>query len=227
MILRDFKDIHKNKDIYILASGKSVDFIDNGFFENKIIIGVNQAYKKVPCQYLVRKEAALINDILKKNPTTIHFISRGDCGGLAEVSLRATYNALKPITDKKNIVIYDHNNNNSSNIHSLPLNDKLISSHSTITTAIHLGAYMGAKNIILVGHDCGSLNKECNFKGYHTDATYSIAHQGGKNTYIQWLKLIELQTIQLKMLLKKSYGCNVYSLNPFINFNLEGNVYTK
>ena len=95
----------------------------------------------------------------------------------------------------------------------------------TITTAIHLAAYMGAKNIILVGHDCGTINGECNFKGYHNNETYKIAHAKGKDDYVLWLKKIEDNTIRLKKLLIEKYGCNIYSLNPFINFNLEGNVY--
>ena len=41
--------------------------------------------------------------------------------------------------------------------------NKLIVSGSTITTAIHLAAHMGAKYIILLGHDCGTLDGENNF----------------------------------------------------------------
>ena len=223
----EFKNIHKDEDIYILASGKSVDFIDNDFFKNKIVIGVNQVYKKNPCKYLIRKEAELINEILKENPETIHFISLGSCGSINPNNIMITKNALKSVTNKKNIVVYNHNQNVCSKVNNLPLDDKLIVSHSTITTAMHLGAYMGANNIILVGHDCGSINNECNFIGYHTKETYKIAHTNGKNDYIKWLKNIETQTLMVKQLLKKIYNCNVYSLNPFINFNLEGNVYKK
>jgi len=41
LLLSKFKDKHKHKDIYILASGKSVDFLPTSFLENKIVIGVN------------------------------------------------------------------------------------------------------------------------------------------------------------------------------------------
>jgi hypothetical protein len=223
--LDKYKNIHKDSDIYILASGKSVDFIDNSFFHKKIIIGTNQVYKKQKCNYLVRKEPNLIENIINENKSTIHFISRGACGGFNDKNL----NIVNKLNDeyKKKIVIYNHQANTRRPITKLPPDKELVVSYSTITTAIHLAAYMGAKNIILLGHDCGTVNGEPNFNGYHTDSTYKIAHSRGKKEYIEWLSKIENQTIDVKKLLKKKYGCNVYSLNPFINFGLEGNIYKK
>lgn len=221
--LTDFKNIHKNDDIYILASGKSVDFIDNSFFEKKIIIGINQAYKKINCTYLVRKEYKLLNIVIKACPDTIHFISKGNCGDNNKTNLQFILNNYK---NNNNIIVYKHNINISNLPHEL-INDKLVVSRSTITTGIHLAAYMGAKNIILIGHDCGCINNEPNFKGYHSEKTYKIAHRHGKKDYKKWLSMIENQTLRLKKLLKKKYNCNIYSLNPFINFGLEGNKYTK
>ena len=107
--LEYYKNFHKDKDIYILASGKSVDFIDNSFFKNKIVIGVNQVYKKINCQYLLRKERPLIKDVLEKNPETIHFISRGGGGG--NNNSNETY-IKNNVSNANNIVIYNHNNNN-------------------------------------------------------------------------------------------------------------------
>tara|TARA_B110000037_G_C16960405_1_gene440707 strand:+ start:34 stop:699 length:666 start_codon:yes stop_codon:yes gene_type:complete len=221
-MLNKFKNIHNNKDIYIIASGKSLDFIDNSFFNNKITIGINQVYKKFITTYLVRKEFKLLDEILKKNLKLIHFISKGEHGGNNNNNIFI----VNKYKNNKNIIIYNHNINNHL-VEQLPDDNKLLVSYSTITTGIHLAAYMGAKNIILVGHDCGTLNGEPNFKGYHTDSTYKIAHKNGKKDYINWLKKIENGTIKLKKLLKEKYGCNIYSLNPFINFGLEGNVYNK
>ena len=51
--------------------------------------------------------------------------------------------------------------------HKDKLNNKYASYESTDIWA----PYMGAKNIILVGHDGGSINGEANFKGYHTSET--------------------------------------------------------
>jgi hypothetical protein len=60
---------------------------------------------------------------------------------------------------------------------------------------MHLAAYMGAKNIILIGHDCGTLNGEPNFKDYHTDKTYKIVWKNGKK-----IILIGYQKLKIKQL---------------------------
>jgi hypothetical protein len=223
--IEDYMNIHKGEDIYILASGKSVDFLHKSFYDNKIIIGVNQVYKKITCKYLLRKECKLIKEVIKNNPNTTHFISKGECG----LNNIRNYEYIKNyISNKNNIVIYSHNINRIKIPRTFPPEHSLVVSYSTITTAIHLAAYMGAKNIILVGHDGGLINNECNFSGYHTDATYKIIWpNGGKNHYKKWLSNIDNDTIILKILLKRKYNCNICSINPFINFNLEGNKYTR
>jgi hypothetical protein len=215
-----FKNLHKDKDIYVIASGKSLDFIEPSFFEGKITIGINQVFKRVRCKYLVRKEAELLNNSVENNRDSIFFISRGKCG--------SPNNINENIVNKNNynnVVIRVNQLFNNVNLN----NNELIVSYSTITSGIHLAAFMGAKNIILVGHDCGKINGELNFTGYHTDATYKIAWKDGAKGYEKWITsgVIEQDTIQLKQILKRIYGCNVLSLNPFINFGLEGNSYVR
>lgn len=217
--LKSFKDIHKDEDIYVLASGKSIDFLDQSFFDDKIVIGVNQVYRWRECQYLLRKECMMIDQVLEESPNSIHFISIGNCGGgnMTNLQFVKTKNLMSD-----NVVLYPHVVNRGSIPDALPEHE-LITSHSTITTAIHLAAYMGAKNIILVGHDCGILDGECNFQGYHEGSPYTH----NPKWYAGWLKIIESQTIKLRRLLKEKFGCNIVSLNPFVNLGLEGHSYTK
>lgn len=210
--MEKFKNIHKNEDIYIIASGKSIDFIDKSFFDNKILIGINQSYKYIMPKYLVRKEHEFIDIVLKNtDENVLHFISKGNCGGLKKLISNNYKN-------KENIIIYNHNQN-IHDLKELPEDNKLVVSYSTITTGIHLAAYMGAKNIILVGHDCGTINGESNFKCY-----YDNNINADKNiNYYNWLKEISSHTVKLKKLLKQKYNCNVLSLNPFVNLRLENN----
>ena len=219
--LKDFKNIHQNLDIYVLASGKSVDYIESSFFDNKIVIGINQAYKKIPCQYLVRKENALLDDVCMKNPSSIIFISKGNKGQLNSKNLKS----CEVLSSCENIVIFNHLKNENTKVVFPQEEDYLVVSYSTITSGIHLAAYMGAKNIILIGHDCGTLDNKVNFTDYHNKESYKICHTRGASDYEEWLTKIETQTIQIKKILKDKYGCNIYSLNPFINFGLEGHVY--
>jgi hypothetical protein len=162
----------------------------------------------------------LLDKVIKDCPDTTHFISKGDSGGSnsKNISFLAKNNFFN---HKSNIVIYNHLKNEHK-LTKLPPNEHLVVSYSTITTAIHLAAYMGAKNIILIGHDCGIIDGEPNFKGYHNDSTYKISWKQGKKDYINWLSNIEQHTITLKQLLAKQYNANVVSMNPFINLWLEG-----
>jgi hypothetical protein len=79
---------------------------------------------------------------------------------------------------------------------------------------------MGAANIIIVGHDCGLLDGATNFPGYN-------APIASMSFYRNFLTEIEPQTLALREKLKEVYGVNIYSLNPFINFGLEGHEYYR
>ena len=76
--LVEYKNKYKGQDIYVIASGKSLDFIEPDFFENKITIGINQVYKKINTTYLVRKELKLSKEVIDNNQDKIIFISKGD-----------------------------------------------------------------------------------------------------------------------------------------------------
>tara|TARA_Y100000593_G_C4082470_1_gene224508 strand:+ start:35 stop:310 length:276 start_codon:yes stop_codon:yes gene_type:complete len=84
---------------------------------------------------------------------------------------------------------------------------------------------MGAKNIILCGHDCGTIDGQVTIKDYYKNIS---PVQGSLRHYNHWLtKSIEGHTIALKKKVKEIYGANVFSLNPFINMGLEGHAYSK
>jgi len=215
-----FKNIFKGEDIYVIASGKSLDFINPDFFSDKITIGVNHVYKKVKTTFLIRKDHKILDHVIKTNNNTIHIFSKGNTGQLNDLS--------KKIIEKsqnKNLFYFDHNRNERTKIvFPQPEEDKIIVSWSTITSAMHFASYIGAKNIILVGHDCGKIDGKSNFEGYHTTETLD---QKNVHEYEEWLKNIEDQSLQVKKFLKERYGSEVYSLNPFINFGLEGHIYTR
>ena len=223
--LDTFENKHKGQDIYILASGPSFDFIDPVFLADKITIGINEIYKKASPTYLIRKDPDLLPASLEANPTVTHFISKGQFGG-ANTRNKDTIQQ-KPTLSAAPIVLYDHNPNTHKLPEALP-EQGLITSYSTIVTAIHLAAYMGAKTILLIGHDCGTLDAKVNCDGYYTPQNYLFSWKnGGEGAYRKWVPTIEADTIALKPLIKKKYGCSIHSINPFINFGLEGHAYSK
>lgn len=214
--ITNLKNINYGDDVYIIGSGPSLDHINPNFFDNKITIGVNQVYKKVKCDYIVRKEASHITQSIESGATVI--CSLWDSGDITK-GKRKKNTDFHPNLD---FYVFEHLENRHKSIdYSILGTDKIIVSYSTITSAIHIAAYMGAKNIILIGHDCGTLNDKHVISGYYD----SISETPWKNwnEYVKWLSEIEAQTIEVKDRLSKHYGCNILSLNPFINYNLEGN----
>ena len=83
--------------------------------------------------------------------------------------------------------------------------------------------YGNAVQSLYVLHHSGESilqKKKTNIAGY----AESIA---GARFYREFLTVIEPQTLALRAKLKEVYGCNLYSLNPFVNFGLEGHEYER
>ena len=60
------------------------------------------------------------------------------------------------------------------------------------------------------------------FDGYYKDIKETVWKDW--NQYKNWLKKINQDTVAIKNKMKQ-LGVNIYSLNPFINFKLEGHKY--
>jgi len=216
------KDKHLNEDIYVIASGASMDYIDPTFFEGKITIGLNQVYKKYKCTYLVRKEVKYIQPSLKTGSIVI--VSEFDSGNLNSGDHKLNTNKI----EHPNLYYFEHLDNLHDRVDTSIISedsDKMVVSFSTITSAMHIAAYLGAVNIILCGHDAGVLDGKLNFENYSDGIQDTPWQNWGQ--YRQWLKVIESQTLQVKAALEDVYGLNVVSLNPFINFGLEGHKYER
>ncbi|HEY7821591.1 MAG TPA: hypothetical protein VIG24_02095, partial [Acidimicrobiia bacterium] len=88
---------------------------------------------------------------------------------------------------------------------------------SSLHGAMHLAAYVGAAHIVMVGADCGILDGRTNLEGYPV--------LGGEHDTARILSLYERDHRRMKQYLIDNYGVTVYSLNPFINLNLEGHTF--
>jgi hypothetical protein len=73
--------------------------------------------------------------------------------------------------------------------------------------------HLGARDVILVGVDAGLIDGVGNVNGY----------PGPTQTYS--FRVWNEHTIVLKQWLAENYGARVYSLNPFVNLNLEGHTF--
>ena len=200
--------------MYVLGSGATLNFIDPKFFSKKITVCVNDVGEiYLPTtKYVVTKYHPEAIAYAQQLPDTNVVVSRGALGG-------PYYSALPAL---KNLYTFDHNINkgpSTSTVIDWPTEDhSLYVSWSSITSGMHFAAYLGAKNIIMVAHDCGELDDKSWVDGYvyeNWDKT-KVEEARERN------KQFEIQSIAVKNKLKQLYGCNIYSLNPFINYNLEG-----
>lgn len=210
---------HEGFDIFVLASGASAGYIDKQFFDNKIVIGVNEVWLRFSnLDYLVRKEAARAEAAYQSGIPLI--ISKHNCGALGS--------SLNSFSGDYDYYIFNHRQNQLTEIDLSVIGSEYISaqeteiivSYSTITSAMHLAAYMGAANIILVGHDCGKIDGLLRMAGLPE----ALA---GDDFYEEWLKQIEPQSIMVREALEEFYDVRIYSLNPFLNFGLEGHRYER
>lgn len=206
--IKSLKNKHKGEDIWVVGSGASMNYVHPSFFDNKINVGINLVDIKYKCDYLVHKHKECIQERIDRGENIV--CSEHDCGSLDK---------------EKNIFtgeyyMFKHLHNETAVIDLSPLDseDMLVVSYTTLTSGIHLAYYMGAKNIILCGHDCGDVGGQDHFRHYPTNPD---------NDYrARFFKAIEEQTIKLAKALRHR-GVSVCSLNPFINLALEGRVYQK
>lgn len=217
--IRLLKDRHEGEDIYVIAAGASAGHIDPEFFDGKITIGVNRVFVRFRCNYVVLKEFANAEyDRKLAESGAAPVIARWDAGGIRQGKMRPNTMSFR----NPRCYFFDHLENEREQIDVSLIgadDDRLVVSYSTITSAIHLAAYMGARNIILVGHDCGVIDGRATFEGYNDDLT--ITPWDNAEEYVQWLTLIEEQTLTVKAAIEQRLGARIYSQNPFINFNLE------
>jgi hypothetical protein len=58
------RNTEAGKDIYVVGSGKSIDFVPDSFWEGKVVVGVNSVPNRVPCQYLVCHHYAILQPFI-------------------------------------------------------------------------------------------------------------------------------------------------------------------
>lgn len=186
------KNTEKGKDIYILAAGPSMNLIPNSFFKDKICIGVNEVYRKYDCKYYLRKDKAGFKGCDKGKMV----VAKYDCGNTDGELNDGDY-------------YFEHEHNDCTFPKNLDLdNGKLVVSWSTITSAIHFAYFLGARNIIICGHDGeASITGNCNYDGYEDNQRSGVSREW----YIDWLEKIKPQTDELVGLIREK-GVDVFKL---------------
>ncbi len=221
--IKELKNKYSGEDIYVLGAGPSLNFVNPAFFNNKIAIGINNIYRFFPVIYSVFKHKQFIAEALGFKQVVI--ASKHDDGD-TRAPITEVPEGCYTFTHKQGRFV-ELEKNFTENLAAVGKDDDIFVSFSTITSGIHLAAYMGAKTIILCGHDCGTLDGKMCVDRYDEfrRVPENITKDEYETSFKIWLGMLGKETIRLKEKIKEVYGCEVYSLNPFINFALEGHIY--
>lgn len=206
-------------DVWVIGSGPSLDYLDSTFFDGRITIGLNLVplvWRKTT--FAVTKYHEIARRVGDALPDTTVLVSRHLHGNRDE----RTAADLPP-----NVVVFDHPHNEGDEFavssHWPADPDSLVVSWSTITSAMHAAAYLGAANVILVGHDCGPIDGRGHVAGYPEPVnTGQWAPEPDESA---WLRRIERDSLAVRDVLRERYGCRVLSLSPFLSPNLDGHAY--
>ncbi len=208
----ELKGVETGEDVWVVGAAASMGHYDPEFFRDRVVVCVNWTFLDFPCSYIVGKELPV--EALNASRDGVKFVVSEHSHGTHRKD-KTNYD-----TDK-DYWIFQHKDNRQTKVDwSVIGTDKLVVSRSTITSAVHLSAYMGAKSIFLCGVDGGMLDGKMGYDGYNKGSN----DNGDKRQkwYRTFVRQSEPQLIEIKKRLQSQYGCTIVGVSPFANFGLEG-----
>lgn len=218
MAITHLKNLYQGEEIYVFASGASLNYIPPSYFDSKLCIATN----RVGFIY------GLKNYWVAGHHYEVEQYYR-ECGCFMPIVLPdKDINNLNmdPVPDSKGTFRFpasqQHYTGFSVKDHFPKEDDRLVVGSSSFHTALHLAQYMGASTIIIVGLDQGTLDGETNVRGYEDSPhRHGVLHGRTDHSFNVWEQHTRDMVNKMREL-----GCNVFSLNPFMNWNLEGHAYS-
>lgn len=208
--LNDLLGPYVGRDIYVIGSGKSLDYYPAGFFDDRVTIGVNQGWAN-------RLDSVDVM-VTKYHENALEWADSDRVGHVVVTKGQRGHRG-PALADDPRLVIVDHNPNT---VDRFTLQDwptdplALVATHSSITTAMHLACLMGARSVFVVGADCGDLDGERNMTGHDT-----------KDTTLDTLASFDRQNTIVKAKLWELYRVPIVGLSPFVTPNMEGHRYVS
>lgn len=205
----DFAGLHAGETIWVLGSGKTAEFVDRAFFDGKVVVAANHAWRgKADHAYVcsnhwdVNAPGWLIVPEVEQVPPEHAHPSRPEGDRVLFVpTIGQRFADFDPERD-------------------WPSDGRFAVGPSSATITMHWAAFLGAAHIVLVGFDCGVIDGFERTDGYvppaNADAVAAHSH------HRLWGRQMEATAR-----LFRSRGVSVHSLNPWVTFGLEGHTWEQ
>jgi hypothetical protein len=212
--LKDLKDCRKGETAWVLGSGGTLNYLDPTFFADKLTVCTNLG----PARFGVTHSDFIFSHY---HSVAVDALDHAD----VVVTLACDTNTHQPwpgdVPDRLVLIPQDTYSGPADsfdpNSSHRPRGDSLVYGSSSLHGTMHLAAHIGAAHIVMVGADCGALDGKTNVDGYNGGEVQTQPHR-------IW-PLYDRDHRRTKQYLTDTYGVTVYSLNPFINLNLEGHTF--
>jgi hypothetical protein len=209
MPLTQFKNLHAGQDMWVVGSDASLSTFPDGFFDGRLVIGVNRISRILPVTYTVTKgdredERGMVKQDLEHSPNVIVFCSEHQEG----------FHHL-PKVKTKGVVLFRHANNKADYFDAdldIPTRTLLVS-QTTAGTALHLAAWMGARTVFCVGLSGGSFDGRLNVGGYRP---------GPAHPHVPTMETGARQMQPIADKLNEMYGTMFVTVLPWANLRLGG-----
>lgn len=193
-------DKHKGEDVYVLGSGPSSRCIDKRFFDGRVVIALNQAYRLLDPTYSITVHPELYLEwrrgnrhqktqwiVKKKNP-------------MADLGF-----------DDPSLFVFETNvgdNPNDFQYLETRTENKLYQGRGVQVTAMCLAAHMGARSILMVGCDMCKLGND------HHGVNQHVRFNGlsDREVYAEYRRF----TAKARKIIREKYNIPVLTLSPFI-----------
>ena len=210
MELKALKNAHALEDVWVVASDASVDYFPAGFFEGRTVITVNAAH--VPARYCVSKNDQPVSPDRDDDWLTVEANAHPDT--LFVVSKHRNGDLHRPQSVVPGAVLFDHwqNQVQAFNAQTHIPNDPnmLLVSYSTLGSALHLAAFIGARTCFVVGASGGAFG----------DSAYRSTYR--KPGTLDTVAATSRQTQGICDELQDRYGTQFVTVLPWANLRLGG-----
>ena len=209
MDLSDLRNKHFGQMVWVVASDATLDYFPENFWERRCVITINEPH--VPSWYCVSKNDAgdqYLQDRIDAHPKTQFVVSQHRYGNINHQR-----------TNLQRAIVFPHRQNRVSLFdpaHDIPKDrEMLLVSFSTLGSALHLAAYMGAHTCFVVGASGGEFGGKVYVGDYSQHATSSVAAQTSR------------QTQGICDELQRRYGTYFVTVLPWANMRLGGVTFTS